>query len=184
MPRVSRIREGESERVRAAASWIARGSSSRRRQSSVIVGSTSSSTPAARARSTKSASPSLSASGGTGQTVSAWSCRRSRLVTSSWRVGQPATRSATSSAPSGRRCSRLSRSSSRFLSASARTSVAIGVSPGCSADVEGARDRGNHERRVAKRREWNPEDAVGVARRRRRRRPGARAASCRCRPAR
>ena len=77
--------------VRAAASSSASGSSSRRRQSSRTASLGAKPGSTARARAMKSATPSDSASGGTGYVCSPPTRRRSRLVTRTSRLGQALT---------------------------------------------------------------------------------------------
>ena len=114
---------GESALARAAASSTASGSSSSRTQSSAI-----SSLGSRRERSQNSATASGEASGGTAYSTSPWTRSSSRLVTSTFRLGQ-ALSSADNSGAASITCSRLSssKSSSRSPMCSARPSFAPSV---------------------------------------------------------
>ena len=141
----SRIRAGLSSRTRAAASSIASGSPDSRSQ---IWRTTTSDSPdrsrsgrSACARAVNSSTPASTSSGGTGWPRSPVIRRSSRLVIMSRTSGAPRATEATTSAPPGRSCSRLSRSSradrSRRCSrrASARLRSGESMSPSVEAIV-------------------------------------------------
>ena len=116
-------------RTRAAASSMARGSpSSRRTTLSTVVGSSATPGRAARARCPNSSDAASSPSCESGNTRSAEIARGARVVVTTRRRGQAATRKATRSATASTTCSQLSRMSRvgaapRACAARARTSV-------------------------------------------------------------